>query len=257
MKDDQQTDFDLAAAQEALATGGPLSLSGVSIHSSVIHGRRFTFAVDRKRDPIQREHRNGRFYEPVELRAIKAHFPLGGVFVDIGSNVGNHSLFVGGFLSPSRIIPFEPNPIAYKLLIANIALNDMADLFDVSHLGVGVSDKAGGGYAMEDRDRNLGAAQMLEGEGDLQVVRGDDALADVSPDFIKIDVEGMEMEALNGLTATIERSRPVLMVEVDHQNDEAFHAFLEQIGYRVTGRMGQVRKYKNYIVTPRAVAAED
>jgi hypothetical protein len=66
----------------------------------------------------------------------------------------------------------------------------------------------------------------------------------------------MEMEALNGLTGTIERSRPVLMVEVDQQNDEAFHAFLEQISYRVSGRMGQVRKYKNYIVTPRAVAEQ-
>ena len=34
------------------------------------------------------------------------------------------------------------------------------------------------------------------------------------------------------------------------------HAFLEQISYRVSGRMGQVRKYKNYIVTPRAVAEQ-
>lgn len=252
-----RTGFDLAGALSALREGRPLAFAGISVHSSVIHSRRFTFAVDRKRDPIQREHRRGRFYEEEELQLIKAHFPLGGVFVDIGSNVGNHGLFVAGFLSPSRIIPFEPNPVALKLLLANIVMNDFTGVFDLDHLGVGVSDRASGGFAIEDRDRNLGAARMQEGQGELQVVRGDDALADVLPDFIKIDIEGMEMRALKGLAGTIERARPVMMVEVDRENDGAFHEFVDAAGYETISRTGQFRKYKNYVIRPLDRPAEE
>ncbi len=242
--------FDIAAACKALETGAPLGIRNVGVYSSVINGRRFSFASDRRMDPIQRKHRNGAFYEEEELEDIKGLFPSNGVFVDIGTNIGNHSLFVAGFLSPSRIIPFEPNPVACRLLLANIALNNLVDVFDLSNLGKGVSDTPSNDFAMEDRDRNLGAAKMLEGEGDIEVVVGDDALEGVTPDFIKIDVEGMEIRVLNGLRKTIKRARPTLFVEVDQPNDDAFHTFVDEIGYRVIKKMGQYKSNKNYILKP-------
>lgn len=244
------TQFDIAAACDALKSGAPLGVRNVGVYSSVINGRRFSFASDRRMDPIQRKHRNGAFYEEEELELIKDLFPANGVFVDIGTNIGNHSLFVAGFLSPSSIITFEPNPVACRLLLANIALNNFVDVFDLSHLGKGVSDVASHDFAMEDRDRNLGAAKMLEGEGDIEVVVGDDALADVTPNFIKIDVEGMEIRVLNGLRKTIKRARPTLFVEVDQPNDDAFQEFVKDVGYRVIKKMGQYKSNKNYILQP-------
>ena len=59
---------------------------------------------------------------------------------------------------------------------------------------------------MEKRERNLGGAKMLEGEGELEVFSADELLDGETPDMIKIDVEGMEMKVLKGLTKTLKRS---------------------------------------------------
>ncbi len=247
--------FDLVQARRALARGKPFAFSNVDVISCRIHGRDFRFAVDMVNDPVQRNHRRGQFYEAAELNEIKRIFPLGGVFVDIGANVGNHSLFVAGFLSPSRVIPFEPNPAAYKLLLANVALNGFSSVFDLSNIGVGVSDAPGGGYAMEQRARNLGGAKMLPGEGDLQVVAGDEVLPKVQPSMIKIDVEGMELKVLNGLKQTLERCRPVLLVEVDNDNEDAFLQWMGDAGYTTVKKMQRYRLNKNYLVRPKKRAA--
>jgi Met-10+ like-protein len=56
----------------------------------------------------------GVFYEREELEIIATHFK-GGTFVDIGANVGNHSIFAAKFLGASKVIAFEPNPTAYVI----------------------------------------------------------------------------------------------------------------------------------------------
>ncbi|OIQ32100.1 MAG: methyltransferase [Alphaproteobacteria bacterium MedPE-SWcel] len=241
----------LAEFTGRMIAGDPVGFPGVDLHASDISGRRFVFAVDLKRDPIQRAHRDGKFYEEEELAAVKSIFPFGGTFVDIGANIGNHSLYVASFLAARKVIPFEPNPKALKLLFANIAMNGLTDRFDLSHLGQGVAGNPGVGFGIEDRNRNIGAARMMPGEGEIQVTTGDIALANDDPDFIKIDVEGMEIEVLSGLRDTLARCRPALLVEVDRENDTAFHALLDEIGYAVVDTLQRYRQNKNYIVKPR------
>lgn len=252
--------FDLDAARAALAQGGALTVHGLDVTLCQIHGQSLHFATDNRRDPIQRSHRQGRFYEEEELALIKAVFPLGGIFVDIGANVGNHSLYVARFLSPARVIPFEPNPKAYRLLLVNAGLNGVAGLFDLRHLGLGLSDRSEGGYGMDWRDRNLGGAQMHAGEGTLRVERGDDLLEGVRPDLIKIDVEGMEMQALAGLDQTVARARPWLFVEVDNANIAAFEAWAAARGYTVEQTLRRYAANVNYLLNPgtepKAEAAE-
>lgn len=245
-------EFVLDEAREALLSGQPYAYWGLDVIPSVIDGTEVLFATDKLRDPIQRCHRNGEFYEEEELTRIREIFPKGGVFVDIGSNIGNHSLFVAKFLEPQKIIPFEPNPLAYRLLMANIAMNGLRDLFDVSYVGLGLSDKAQGGFAMTDQKKNLGAAKMVAGEGDLEVVRGDDALRDINPDLLKIDVEGMEIMVLSGLEETIARAKPRILIEVDQANYDAFDAWVEKVGYQVTDVVQRYRSNKNFFLEPKS-----
>lgn len=228
----------------------PVIFSGVDVVSCSIEGKQMLFAVDMENDPVQRNHRLGRFYEPKELRLISRWFPKGGVFVDIGANVGNHSLYVARFLQPAAVIPFEPNPLAFKLLRANVHLNGFTDLFDLRHLGLGVSSKAASGYAMQKREKNLGGAKMLEGEGDIDVRPGDALLRGVAPAMIKIDVEGMEMDVLEGLETTIATHKPPLMVEVDEENADSFEAWVAEQGYKIQRRLRHYKTNENYFVVP-------
>ncbi|MDA8746983.1 FkbM family methyltransferase [Litoreibacter sp.] len=228
----------------------PEIFTGIDVVSCEIDGKPMLFAVDMENDPIQRNHRRGQFYELKELRLISRWFPKGGVFVDIGANVGNHSLFVARFLQPAAVIPFEPNPLAYKLLRANVHLNGWSDVFDLRHLGFGVSAGAASGYAMEKRDRNLGGAKMLEGEGEIEVRSGDEMLSGVAPSMIKIDVEGMEMDVLSGLEATVTTFMPPMMVEVDDENADAFGTWVKAHGYKTQRQLRHYKTNENFFIVP-------
>lgn len=129
-------------------------------------------------------------------------------------------------------------------------VNGLWDRFDLTRLGVGVGDARAGGYGMERRAQNIGAAAMVPGEGQLEVWRGDDLLQGVTPDFIKIDVEGAELAALRGLSAVIAQHRPNLFVEVAEDNDAGFHAWVTAAGYRVELTRTRYRKASNYLIVP-------
>ena len=214
------------------------------------------FCTDMENDPIQRNHRRGRFYEMAELRQIAEVFPKGGTFVDIGANVGNHSLFAALFFNAGRVIPFEPNAKAYRLLIQNVLANNLLSVFDLSKLGVGLSRDRQGGFGMEPRQRNLGAAKMLEGSGEIDVYAGDALLSDTKPDLIKIDVEGMEMPVLHGLAQAIKRNRPMLFVEVDNENETEFLAWAKSNKYTLVKTYQRYRLNKNHILVDTKKAAK-
>lgn len=209
-----------------------------------VNGRPVFFLQTHFRDVIQREHQAGRFYEPEELHLIRTFFPTGGVFCDIGANVGNHSLYVGLFLEPSRIICFEPNPAIIPTLRANILLNGLEDICDLEHLGLGLSSSFQDRLGMVFGARNVGAGRLRANMGDLRTVPGDSLLADRRVDFIKLDVEGMELDVLRGLAQTIAASRPVIFVECANLNIDPVIDMLGAWGY---SKMAEWRRYEQNI----------
>jgi FkbM family methyltransferase len=256
VRDDQDLASEAAGADlppvdplvQAILRGEVTTSPDLQIVRAMIYRQQVLFSVNFARDPVQRVHRAGRFYEEKELQTLRNFFPIGGVFVDIGANVGNHSLFVARFLNPSLVIPFEPNPAAYSLLINNVLINDLLDRFDLSKLGVGVSDVRSGGFAVEQRRENLGAARMLPDSGDVSVWRGDMVLGDVAPDFIKIDVEGMEMKVLRGLSGVLAQRRPAMLVEVDNANADEFAAWVKDNSYAVKRTFVRYPSNKNHLI---------
>lgn len=242
-----------------LRLGRPVQSQRLTLTHARINDQRVVFCTDMKNDPIQRNHRRGRFYEAKELGKLAKHFPKGGTFIDIGANVGNHGLYAALFLGAGRVVAIEPNPLAYRLLVQNVLVNRLEDIFDLSRLGVGLSDSEADGYGMQKRERNLGGAKMLEGEGKLQVFRGDTLLEGENPAMIKIDVEGMEMAVLAGLEGLIATHKPLLLVEVDNENEAAFMGWVERAGYEVAETVQRYRLNKNHFLVPakaRKAAAE-
>lgn len=215
-----------------------------------IWGEPVFFTITRPRDSIQKVHLSGRFYEEPELEIIRQYCPMGSVFCDIGANIGNHTLFALKFLRAARAILFEPNPEAIEILRSNLVLNGVIDRCDLSHLGKGLSDQPADGFFISATRKNLGGGRLSPGGGVIAVIRGDDALAGDQVDFLKIDVEGMEMQALAGLTRTIQRCRPTIFVEVDQANQAAFAAWVQANDYRVRSRYRRYRTNENFLIVP-------
>lgn len=199
-------------------------------------GQPVRFAVANPDDLIQAHHARGEFYEPEELEIIRQHCRFGAVFCDIGSNVGNHSLYVGLFLRPAAIIPFEVNPAAVAVLRANLAANGLEGVCDLTHLGIGLADREGRAGALRQPAGNLGGTRVTGREGAIPLARGDDLLAGRRADFLKIDVEGMEMGVLAGLAATIAAHRPRIFVEVDDVNAAAMQDWIAAQDYTIADR---------------------
>jgi FkbM family methyltransferase len=141
-------------------------------------------------------------------------------FVDVGANTGQYALF----MSPraKEVHAVEPFPPVLKKLHANIALNKFTNI-KVHELGLG--DKEGTIPFFEPADENHGGgtfrAEGHDGKGqkrsaDLRVATGDEVLkaATVPIGSMKIDIEGYEEPALKGLRQTLEKHRPMVVVEV-------------------------------------------
>lgn len=236
---------------EAISTNKPLTIPPMQIIQGIQWRKPVLFSIPNSLNgPIMRQHMLGQFYETKELLALRPHFPKGGIFVDIGANAGNHSIFAALHLKPGKIIPVEPNPVAYSVLLTDIILNKVAHLFDLRFLGLGAADKRQGGYALSDTVNNLGAAKMLPGEGDIEVMSGDEMLKGVVPDLIKIDVEGMELEVLTGLKDTITTHKPAILIEVDNVNEDKFLKQIKRFHYRVEATFVRYRTNKNFLVIP-------
>ena len=161
-------------------------------------------------------------YEADELAALDglvlARLPAlaAGTCVDVGANIGNHTLFFATRFR--RVVAFEPNPLTHALLRWNVDANGLDGAVEVHPHGL--SD-ANGTALIEVARANLGASRLDGGGGGtggrrlpVSLVRGDDVLAnEAAVTFVKIDVEGHELGALLGLERTLERHRPVVLME--------------------------------------------
>ena len=215
---------------------------------SSVHGETVLFAVSNQRDEIQRYHFDGKFYESEELDIIAKHFPIGGKFLDIGANVGNHSLFLLTFLHASLVVPVEPNPVEVEHLITNLYLNGHEEKVDPKWLGYGVSNEKRENFGIAWGRKNLGGAQLLQGQGDIPVVPAAELLVDREFDFIKIDVELMELQVLESLLPALGEKATKLFVEVEDKNKDVFLNLVDQHGYEVVETFKRYRSNQNFML---------
>lgn len=238
-------------ALEALRAGAPFVSERYQIVTHYIHDRQVSFAVDAPEDTVQGHHLKGEFYEAEELEIIRRAFRPGDVFADVGTNVGNHSLYVGLYLHPAKIIPVEPNPKAVDILLANLTMNGLGSVLDLDALGFGLSDAPADDMRMRWAQTNLGGAKLKPGGGTLKVTTGDLLFADKHVDFIKMDVEGMELAALRGLEGTIARDAPTLFVEVSTTHQADFEAWVAAQSYEITERFKRYGPNENFLIQPK------
>lgn len=163
--------------------------------------------------------------------AVAAHLSDGGVLLDIGANVGFFSVIGARLVGPSgRVVAFEPVPANADLIRRNATANGFSQ---ISVVAKAVTDRAGRGqlvlaeYAGGAALASVAPPPDACGEIEVDLVTIDGWLAgqpDLSPDLVKIDVEGAEAAVLHGMTATLGRRRPVVVVELDDSTAVAAEA---------------------------------
>jgi FkbM family methyltransferase len=215
------------AAGPAMAT--PEALPGADI---TVGGRNFRVLHCDPLDHLLKQIRaTGRFYEADLLDRLGRFIRPGDLVIDIGANIGNHTLYFAG-ICDARVAAFEPNPAASSLLRANLQENDLASAVEIHEMALGNAADTGRIDASQAK-QNLGAASVTQDSGGaIRIARLDDILPDARPVLVKIDVEGMESAVLEGMTALLARAHPVIAVEATSESSyEAVAAFLGHYAY--------------------------
>lgn len=201
---------------------------------------------------IEREQTRGLFFEADELEILRGLVAPGAHVVDVGANTGNHTVFFAGPMRAASVTPIEPLPEAAEALVAAVARNRLANV-DLSRLGKAVGETPGRARVVTSGRGGLGATSLVpDADGDVVVARLDEMLSG-PVDFLKIDVEGMEMQVLAGAEALIGRARPAIFIEIANRNTVAFSDWLLRANYRVA-RIFTDKGHANYLIAPGEAA---
>ncbi|ANY15961.1 FkbM family methyltransferase [Bordetella pseudohinzii] len=206
------------------------------------------FALPDKDDHIQRFIRSSlSFYELQMLLDIAARVRPGTVILDIGANIGNHTVFFGLFCQAGLVMSFEPQPAVYQTLRRNVSLNALQDC--VKTFPVGLGRQARRARLGQVDPNNIGMTKLdLAAEGDIEVRVLDELLHELEnpPEVsvIKIDVEGMELDVLRGAGLLLKSQRPMIYAEAATEAELAsLRNYLEPMGYRVLNRFNATATY--------------
>tara|TARA_B110000908_G_C10249725_1_gene451139 strand:- start:359 stop:1144 length:786 start_codon:yes stop_codon:yes gene_type:complete len=186
-------------------------------------------------------------FDQRECELIAEHLDPGGLFLDIGSNIGIYSFYIAAHRKDAQIIAFEPTPRVFAKLSFNLQINGLTDR--VSALNLALSDKKG------EMQFNTALESLVLGEPDTVVPT--DTLLNVlteqgvsSVSALKIDVEGAEAYILKPFFAEAHKSLWPQIVVIEHMFPEQWDwnctEFLEENGYVPVwrGKMNTVYKLK-------------
>jgi FkbM family methyltransferase len=142
-------------------------------------------------------------YNLEELDFLRKHTPAGGIFVDVGANVGTYAMPLARHVGQSgKVIAIEPHPVTH----ARLAFNRAASSFKQAILVAAAAGPTDGELMIETDGDNLGASHIVSGEragkairvSSLRLQRILDDAGVVHVDALKIDIEGYEDRVLTG-----------------------------------------------------------
>jgi FkbM family methyltransferase len=184
-------------------------------------------------------------YNLEELDFLRSRTPVGGVFVDVGANVGTYAMVLARHVGASgKVIAVEPHPVTHTRL----AFNRAASGFTQVHLVAAAAGPSDGELLIETDGDNLGASHIVSGDraGNvikvpslrLQRILGEAGADHV--DALKIDVEGFEDRVLTGFFKEAPQSLWPRAVVIEHLSRNEWLqdciADMRARGYAETGR---------------------
>jgi len=194
-------------------------------------------------------------FDPIEvelavqlLEMRRRFFGDGAVAIDCGANIGVHTIeWAAAMTGWGSVVAIEAQERIYYALAGNIAINNA---FNAIAMHAALSSESGvmnipqpdymrassfGSLELRQSPDNEDIGQPIDYTRGKLVPVQQLALDDMQlprVDLIKLDIEGMEMEALEGARATVERCRPILLIEQIKTGREVLREWLVARGYQ-------------------------
>lgn len=183
-------------------------------------------------------------FEPCTVRVLRAAVESGDTVFDVGGNIGFFSTLLSRYAGPSgRVLVFEPEPANLGLLRVNLGANHCVN---VTVVACAAGAEAGTAvFSLDDATGATGhlgpgatAGELAVGTGKVRLmetpVETIDRVAEssgTSPDVIKMDIEGGELQALTGAVETLRRHRPIVVSELTGASGVDVVRLLDGLGY--------------------------
>ena len=166
---------------------------------------------------------SGRFFEQDILDRWLPYYRNAKTIMDVGANLGNHTLYFCKNTKANSIYAFEPYVDNYRLLNRNVKFNDCGNVI-CNQFAVGGTTGKAVPVRLPDK-RYLGNVQYryaddsdADTQHSVQIISLDDFVKKnniQSLDFLKIDAEGFGPEILSGMKGILKKDKPVIWKEAD------------------------------------------
>lgn len=191
------------------------------------------FAVFKTTDTIAQALRVSGDFEPLARTLVSGLFPeKDAVCIDVGANMGTFSVPVACANTAGKVFSFEAQRVVFSQLVTNAFLNSVENIV-ANNVAIGnpqgTDEKVDVPCVDFGSARNIGAVSLLEDVQKLMIAKGKYSISTTERvplrsldqlfsnlgqiDFIKIDVEGMELDVLQGAVEVMSRARPVIFFE--------------------------------------------
>ena len=177
-------------------------------------------------------------YEPGTIQLIEKFLPAGGVFLDVGANIGVMSTFAAIRVGPNGMVfAFEPDDINFGRLVWARNANKLPQMIPMP---IALGDETALVLLRRDPSGDGGLTSLSESSGFspsglVPTIRLDNfcnCFAISRVDLIKIDVEGYERNVIDGAVETLRNFRPKVIIEMINSDAVQAGQKLIDMGYR-------------------------
>lgn len=177
-------------------------------------------------------------FEQEELNYIEKTLAMGDIFIDVGSNIGLHSLIASFKVGENgNVIAFEPSPITFERFLENISLNNIKNI-EVRNKGISNKSEflnfniSEDGYDAWNTFAHSDESNMFSKEIEVEVNTLDNELENIDKSrikIIKIDVEGWEKFVILGGKKILIEYSPIVMMEFTETNTFAAGYMVQEL----------------------------
>jgi FkbM family methyltransferase len=210
-----------------------------------------------KNDSVANAIKSGYYFEQEIIDLAKEYYKPGTVLLDIGGNYGQMAVAFSKFSTGGYVYTFEAEPFVYAVLKRNIDINKCSN---VNCIAGAVYNKAGEKLVFPEPDFKRFESYGSYGvdptakEGRIVETITIDSLQVKEPvSFIKVDIQGSDLFALQGARETILKNKPAIVFEFEQQFQDEFKTsfndyveFVRSINYR----FDKVLMGINYLILP-------